>query len=134
MTAEAGKFAGLDRFEARKAVIDTLGQEGFLEKVEPYRHSVGHCYRCKTMIEPNLSRQWFVRAKPLAEKAVTAVDNGKTRIIPEVWKTTYFEWMNNIKDWCISRQIWWGPGARNRCSGYLVQFSAMALFNDGLAR
>ncbi len=108
MTADAGKFAELDRFEARQAVIDVLGQEGLLEKVEPYRHSVGHCYRCKTMIEPNLSRQWFVRAKPLAEKAVAAVDNGKTRILPEVWKTTYFEWMNNIKDWCISRQIWWG--------------------------
>jgi valyl-tRNA synthetase len=72
MTTDTGRFAGLDRFEARTAVIDALGQEGLLEKVEPYRHSVGHCYRCKTMIEPNLSRQWFVRAKPLAEKAVAA--------------------------------------------------------------
>ncbi|UCH21793.1 MAG: valine--tRNA ligase [Deltaproteobacteria bacterium] len=108
MTAEAGKFEGLDRFECRKAVIEALDQEGLLEKIEPYRHSVGHCYRCKTVIEPNLSRQWFVRTKPLAEKAITAVDNGNTRIIPETWKNTYYEWMNNIKDWCISRQIWWG--------------------------
>ena len=108
MTTDAGKFAGLDRFEARSAVIEALQQADLLERIEPYRHSVGHCYRCKTMIEPNLSRQWFVKAKPLAEKAVAAVDNGKTRIIPEVWKTTYYEWMNNIKDWCISRQIWWG--------------------------
>jgi valyl-tRNA synthetase len=108
MTAEAGKFEGLDRFECRKAVIEALDQEGLLEKIEPYRHSVGHCYRCKTVIEPNLSRQWFVRTKPLAEKAITAVDNGNTRIIPEIWKNTYYEWMNNIKDWCISRQIWWG--------------------------
>ncbi|MCK5578405.1 MAG: valine--tRNA ligase, partial [Planctomycetes bacterium] len=108
MSAEAGRFEGMDRFECRDAVVKALEDEGLLVKIEPYRHSVGHCYRCKTMIEPNLSRQWFVRAKPLAEKAVAAVDNGKTRILPEVWKTTYFEWMNNIKDWCISRQIWWG--------------------------
>ena len=108
MSAEAGEFATLDRFEARKAVIEALEKAGLLENVEPYRHSVGHCYRCHTMIEPNLSRQWFVKAKPLAAKAVAAVDSGQTRIIPEAWKTTYYEWMNNIKDWCISRQIWWG--------------------------
>ncbi|MGD2269173.1 MAG: valine--tRNA ligase [Desulfobacterales bacterium] len=108
MTAEAGKFSGIDRFECRKAVVAALEKQGLLEKIEPYRHSVGHCYRCKTIIEPNLSRQWFVKAKPLAVKATAAVDNGDTRIIPETWKNTYFEWMNNIKDWCISRQIWWG--------------------------
>jgi valyl-tRNA synthetase len=108
MTADAGQFAGLDRFEARTAVVEALKQANLLGKIEPYRHSVGHCYRCHTMIEPNLSRQWFVRTQPLAEKAIAAVDSGKTRIVPETWKTTYYEWMNNIKDWCISRQIWWG--------------------------
>jgi len=108
MTSEAGKFKGLDRFECRKAVVEALKEEGLLEKIEPYQHSIGHCYRCNTIIEPNLSKQWFVKAKPLAEKAVRAVENGDTRIVPEIWTKTYFEWMNNIKDWCISRQIWWG--------------------------
>jgi valyl-tRNA synthetase len=108
MTAEAGRFEGLDRFECRKAVVEALQAEGVLEKIEPYRHSVGHCYRCKKVIEPNLSRQWFVRTKPLAEKAVAAVETGQTRIVPEVWAGTYYEWMNNIRDWCVSRQIWWG--------------------------
>jgi valyl-tRNA synthetase len=108
MTADAGEFAGLERFKCREAVIFSLEKEGLLEKVEPYKHNVGHCYRCKTMIEPNLSRQWFVKTKPLADKAIVAVQNGDTKIIPEVWKNTYFDWMHNIKDWCISRQIWWG--------------------------
>jgi valyl-tRNA synthetase len=108
MTAEAGRFQGMDRFECRKAVLEAMQAEGLVEKIEPHPHSVGHCYRCKTIVEPNLSRQWFVRAKPLAEKAIEAVESGKTRIIPETWKKTYFEWMYNIKDWCISRQIWWG--------------------------
>ena len=108
MTSEAGRFMGLDRFQCREAVIKALKEEGLLEKVEPYKHSIGHCYRCKAIIEPNLSKQWFVMAKPLAEKAIDAVKNGDTKIIPEIWTKTYFEWMNNIKDWCISRQIWWG--------------------------
>jgi valyl-tRNA synthetase len=108
MTGEAGSYAGLDRFEARKRIVEDLEREGLLVKVEPYRHSVGHCYRCKTVVEPNLSSQWFVNVKPLAEKAIEAVKEGKTRIIPSNWEKTYFEWMNNIKDWCISRQIWWG--------------------------
>ena len=108
MTAEAGRFAGMDRFDCRKAVVSALQEDGLLEKIEPYRHSVGHCYRCKKVIEPNLSRQWFVKAKPLAEKAVAAVQTGQTRIVPEVWTGTYYEWMNNIRDWCVSRQIWWG--------------------------
>jgi valyl-tRNA synthetase len=108
MTAEAGRFEGMDRFECRDAVVKALKDEGLLVKIEPYRHSVGHCYRCKTVVEPNLSRQWFVRAKPLAEKAIEAVKSGETRIIPEMWTNTYFEWMNNIRDWCVSRQIWWG--------------------------
>ena len=108
MTAEAGRFQGMDRFACRTAVVEALQEKGLVEKIEPHPHSVGHCYRCKTIVEPNLSRQWFVKAKPLAEKAIQAVDTGKTRIIPETWKKTYYEWMYNIKDWCISRQIWWG--------------------------
>jgi len=108
MTAEAGAYEGLDRFECRKAVVKDLEQQGLLVKIEPYQHSVGHCYRCKTVIEPNLSRQWFVRVKPLAEKAIAAVESGETRIIPDMWTNTYYDWMNNIRDWCVSRQIWWG--------------------------
>ena len=108
MTDEAGAFKGMDRFECRKAVVEAMQAQGLVDKIEPHPHSVGHCYRCKTIVEPNLSRQWFVRAKPLAEKAIEAVETGKTRIVPEAWKKTYFEWMYNIKDWCISRQIWWG--------------------------
>ncbi|MFO7964927.1 MAG: valine--tRNA ligase [Desulfobacterales bacterium] len=108
MIEEAGRFAGLDRFKAREAVVDALKEEGLLKKITPHVHSIGHCYRCKTVIEPNLSRQWFVSAKPLAEKAIEAVKAGKTRIIPEAWAKTYFDWMENIRDWCISRQIWWG--------------------------
>ncbi len=108
MTAEAGRFQGQDRFTCRKAVVEALEKEGLLVKIEPHTHAVGHCYRCKTVIEPNLSKQWFVRVKPLAEKAIEAVQDGKTRIVPEMWKNTYYEWMNNIRDWCISRQIWWG--------------------------
>ncbi len=108
MTADAGRFEGMDRFECRKAVVAALEAADLVEKIEPHPHSVGHCYRCKTIVEPNLSRQWFVRVKPLAEKAIEAVDSGKTRIIPETWKKTYYDWMYNIKDWTISRQIWWG--------------------------
>jgi valyl-tRNA synthetase len=108
MTEEAGKFEGMDRFECRDAVVAELERQGLLVKVEPYQHSVGHCYRCKTVVEPNLSKQWFVSVKPLAEKAIAAVENGQTRIIPEMWTNTYYDWMNNIRDWCVSRQIWWG--------------------------
>ncbi|MGB5156855.1 valine--tRNA ligase [Desulfobacterium sp. N47] len=108
MTSDAGKFEGLDRFECRKAVIKALKEEGLLIKIEPIKHNVGHCYRCKTIIEPNLSKQWFVKVKPLAQKAIEAVKDKKTRIVPEMWASTYYDWMNNIRDWCISRQIWWG--------------------------
>ncbi|MDP2647527.1 MAG: valine--tRNA ligase, partial [Desulfobacterales bacterium] len=108
MNDMAGRFQGLDRFKCREAVVKALKKEKLLEKIEPYKHSVGHCYRCRSVIEPNLSMQWFVRVAPLAEKAIEAVKQGRTRIIPDTWTHTYFEWLNNIKDWCISRQIWWG--------------------------
>jgi valyl-tRNA synthetase len=128
MTSQAGRFQGLDRFECREAVINALKEEGLLEKIEPYEHSIGHCYRCKTIIEPNLSKQWFIRTKPLAKKAIHAVENGDTKIIPEIWTKTYFEWMNNIKDWCISRQIWWGhqipAWTCNTCKEIIVAMDA----------
>ena len=108
MTAEAGRFEGLDRFECRKAVVAELKAQGLLVATEDHKHGVGHCYRCKSVVEPNLSRQWFVKAKVLAKPAIEAVESGKTRIIPETWAKTYYDWMYNIKDWCISRQIWWG--------------------------
>jgi len=104
----AGPYVGMDRFECRESILNDLKRSDLLEKTEPYRHAVGHCYRCKTMIEPILSKQWFVRIKPLAEKAIDSVKEEKTRIVPKNWETVYYEWMNNIKDWCISRQIWWG--------------------------
>jgi valyl-tRNA synthetase len=89
-------------------MVADLEEQGYLEKHEEHMHSVGHCYRCKTMVEPILSKQWFVKVGPLAEEAVRTVDEGRTRIVPEVWNKTFYEWMNNIRDWCISRQIWWG--------------------------
>jgi len=108
MNELAGPYQGMDRFECRERILDDLKTSGLLEKTEPYRNAVGHCYRCKTMIEPLLSEQWFVRVGPLAERAIAAVRDGKTRIVPSNWEGVYFEWMNNIRDWCISRQIWWG--------------------------
>jgi valyl-tRNA synthetase len=108
MTEEAGRFAGMDRFACRDAVVKALREEGLLVKIDPLKHSVGHCYRCKTVVEPNLSTQWFVKVKPLAQKAIQAVEDGKTTIIPATWTQTYYDWMYNIRDWCISRQIWWG--------------------------
>ena len=108
MIGDVGKYKGMDRFEARKVIVEDLEKEGLLVKIEPHSHSVGHCYRCKSIVEPNLSMQWFVDVKPLAEQAIAAVNDGKTKIIPSNWTKTYFEWMNNIRDWCISRQIWWG--------------------------
>jgi valyl-tRNA synthetase len=109
MTRLAGeKYKGLDRYECRRAVIEDLKELGLLEKQERYSHSVGHCYRCKTTIEPYSTPQWYVKIEPLAKKAIEAVRNKKIRIIPESWENSYFSWMENIKDWCISRQIWWG--------------------------
>jgi valyl-tRNA synthetase len=108
MTEEAGAFAGMDRFACREAVVEKLKAEDLLVKEEPYLHNVGHCYRCRTVVEPAESIQWFVRTKPLAEPAIRAVQAGETRIVPLQWERTYFDWMENIRDWCISRQIWWG--------------------------
>ena len=97
-----------DRFEARKLVVEELKEKGLLEKVESYRHALGRCYRCQTVVEPRLTPQWFVKIKPLAEPAIQAVREGRIKIVPEGWANSYFAWMENIKDWCISRQIWWG--------------------------
>jgi valyl-tRNA synthetase len=109
MTEEAGEeFKGLDRFECREKVLSRLEEMGFLEKIEDYQHSVGHCYRCQTVIEPYLSWQWFVRVEPLAKEAIRVVEEGEIEFIPPNWAKTYFEWMYNIHDWCVSRQLWWG--------------------------
>ena len=101
-------YEGLDRFECRKKLVGDLKDSGVLVKIEDLSHSVGHCYRCRTVVEPYLSKQWFVKAKPLAEPAMQAVRDGSIKIVPKFWENTYFEWMENIRDWCISRQIWWG--------------------------
>ena len=108
MTEDAGKYKGLDRFDCREAIIKDLNEKGLMVKIDPHQHSIGHCYRCRTTVEPNLSKQWFVSTKTLAKKAIAAVKNGQTNIVPDNWRKTYFEWMENIRDWCISRQIWWG--------------------------
>lgn len=108
MNDSAGPYRGLDRFRCRKEIIEEFQKNGTLKKRENYSHNIGHCYRCKMVIEPTLSKQWFVKVKPLAEPAIEAVKDSRIRIIPASWEKTYFEWMNNIRDWCISRQIWWG--------------------------
>ncbi len=103
-----GEFAGLDRFKARAEVIKRFKELGLMGEEKPLTHSVGHCYRCHTAVEPMVSLQWFVKVKPLADEAIKAVQEGRTKIIPKMWENSYFEWMFNIRDWCISRQIWWG--------------------------
>ncbi len=102
------QFEGLDRFECRKKLLEQLEKENLLVKTDNHDHSVGHCYRCDTVIEPYLSDQWFVRMKPLAKRAIEVVENGQISFYPERWTKVYMHWMNNIRDWCISRQIWWG--------------------------
>ncbi len=109
MTEEAGpEYEGMDRFECREALLDALQKMKLLDKIEKHRHAVGHCYRCRTVIEPYLSPQWFVKMKPLAEPALRAVLEGNVAFCPERWVKVYQHWMENIRDWCISRQLWWG--------------------------
>ena len=108
MNAYAGKYEGMDRYSCRKALVADLEAEGYLVKTEPHDHNVGTCYRCGTTVEPLTSDQWFVKMKPLAAPAIEAVENGSIRFVPERFSKNYFNWMNNILDWCISRQLWWG--------------------------
>jgi valyl-tRNA synthetase len=108
MTPAGGPYAGLDRSEARQRIVDDLSAGGFLVDIEDHTHNVGHCSRCRTVVEPLLSTQWFVDVEPLAREAIRAVEAGETRFVPANWAKTYFEWMHNIRDWCISRQLWWG--------------------------
>jgi len=108
MNENAGPYAGLDRFACRKAILSDLEKDGLLVKIEPYTHSVGHCDRCQTVIEPIASKQWFINTQPLAQPAINAVLDGRVTIIPERFTKVYLNWMENIRDWCISRQLWWG--------------------------
>ncbi|MFW5982172.1 MAG: valine--tRNA ligase [Halanaerobiaceae bacterium] len=108
MTNAAGKYAGMDRYQCREAVVKELEEAGLLEGIEDYEHAVGQCYRCDTVIEPLVSKQWFVKMQPLAEPAIKAVKDGDIRFVPERFNKVYLNWMENIRDWCISRQLWWG--------------------------
>ncbi|WP_306535982.1 valine--tRNA ligase [Geobacter sp.] len=108
VNAAGHQYEGMDRFAARKRIVDDLEAQGLLEKIDDHALAVGGCYRCKTVVEPYLSLQWYVKVGPLAEEALAAVKDGRTRIVPQQWENTYFDWMENIRDWCISRQIWWG--------------------------
>ncbi len=103
-----GKYSGMDRYECRKAIVEDLKAEGALLEIEDYSHNVGTCYRCGTTIEPKVSKQWFVKMKPLAGPAIDAVKNNDTKFVPKRYEKTYFHWLENIRDWCISRQLWWG--------------------------
>ncbi|MET0851150.1 MAG: valine--tRNA ligase, partial [Candidatus Rokuibacteriota bacterium] len=108
MTELAGKYAGLDRFECRRRIVEDMQALGLIDRIEPYRHAVGLCYRCKSVVEPLVSKQWYVRVEPLAGPAARAVRSRRMRIIPRSWAKTYDHWMDNIRPWCISRQLWWG--------------------------
>ena len=108
MNENAGKYEGLDRFECRERIVEDLREQGYLVQIEDYDHAVGKCYRCSTVVEPTTSKQWFVSVRPLADAAVAAVREGRIKIYPSTWYNTFYAWMDNIRDWCISRQIWWG--------------------------
>ena len=108
ITEDYPAYAGMERFEARNAIVKDLEEEGALVKIEDYSHNVGTCYRCGTTVEPRVSKQWFVKMEPLAQPAIDAVKNGETKFVPERFNKIYFHWLENIKDWCISRQLWWG--------------------------
>ena len=108
ITEDYPAYAGMDRFEARKAIVNDLKEQGYLIKVEDYSHNVGTCYRCGTTVEPRVSLQWFVKMEPLAKPAIDAVRSGEIKFVPERFEKNYFHWMENIRDWCISRQLWWG--------------------------
>jgi valyl-tRNA synthetase len=140
MTAAAGKYEGLERYQCRQAVVRDLAEAGALEKIEPHTHATGHCQRCSTVVEPLVSKQWFVKMGPLAAPAITAVRQKEVQFVPKRFEGIYYNWLENIRDWCISRQLWWGhripawycqcgktvvareePGACPRCGGELVQ-------------
>jgi valyl-tRNA synthetase len=108
LNENAGPYAGQDRFEARRGIVAQLQAEGLLVKTEPHQVPLGHCQRCHTVVEPRLSRQWFLKMTHLAEPAIRVVEDGRIQFVPETWSKTYFEWMRNIRDWCVSRQLWWG--------------------------
>ena len=108
MNDKAGKYKGMDRYEARKAIVEDLKAGGFLVKIEPLKHNVGGCYRCSTTVEPRVSKQWFVKMEPLAKPAIKSVKDGEVKFVPSRFEKIYYHWMENIKDWCISRQLWWG--------------------------
>ncbi|MDD5701764.1 MAG: valine--tRNA ligase [Dehalococcoidales bacterium] len=108
MNENAGPYNGMDRFECRNKIVEDLKNEGLMDRIEPYSHAIGHCQRCQTIIEPIASKQWFVKMEPLARPAIQAVNEGRIKIIPERFNKVYLNWMENIRDWCISRQLWWG--------------------------
>ena len=121
-----GKYCGLERFEARKAILKDLEEQGYLVGVKEHKNAVGHCYRCDSVIEPRVSTQWFVKMKPLAERALEVVKNGKIQITPKRWEKVYYNWLENIRDWTISRQIWWG----HRIPAYYAEDGSIFVARD----